>query len=115
MIPHTFEIKSDEKCNCSRSVIINVVYLISFLGTMDKYENMGGVPEQQSLRFFTWWVLLAQVFGLTAVILTAVWMGHFRGGFAWQSDLDKEFNYHPLFMIIGMVFLYGNGDNLIAF
>lgn len=36
-------------------------------------------------------------------------MGHYRQGFAWHDNVAKEFNYHPLFMIIGMVFLYGNG------
>lgn len=34
-------------------------------------------------------------------------MGQFRGGIAWQSLL--EFNVHPLCMIIGMVFLQGDG------
>ncbi len=83
--------------------------LLLYFSVMDKYENMG--VEQQSLRFFTGWVLLAQVFGLVAVILTAVWMGHYREGFAWQSNPAKEFNYHPLFMVIGMIFLYGNGKS----
>ena len=75
---------------------------------MDKYENMGGADPPQNLRLFTWWVLLAQILGLVSVILVAVWMGHYRGGFAWQSDPGKEFNYHPLFMVIGLIFLYGN-------
>lgn len=58
------------------------------------------------LRYFTWLVVVAQVFGVLAVVLVAVWMGHFQGGFAWGSD---PFNYHPLFMVIGMIFLYADG------
>ena len=77
---------------------------------MDKYDRMGGPSDQGSMRMFTGWVLLAQVLGLTAVILVGVWMGNFQGGFAWTEDPGKEFNYHPLFMIIGLVFLYSDGE-----
>ncbi|KAL8600592.1 hypothetical protein ACOMHN_062463 [Nucella lapillus] len=61
------------------------------------------------LRFFTWMVVVAQVFGALAVVMVAVWMGHFQGGFAWRSDPDHQFNLHPLFMILGMIFLYADG------
>jgi len=48
-----------------------------------------------------------QAAGFVAVVLTGVWMGHFRGGFGW--DVDYVFNWHPLLMVLGMVYLYGNG------
>lgn len=73
---------------------------------MDTHDNAYG--SYVNLKGFTGWVLLSQVFGLAAVILVAVWMGNFSGGFAWQSNPTLEFNYHPLFMIIGMVYLYGD-------
>lgn len=52
---------------------------------------------------------IAQITGIMAVVLTGIWMGHFRGGMAWQSDPAHEFNWHPMLMVLGMVYLYGNG------
>ena len=47
--------------------------------------------------------------GAVSVILTVIWLNAYLGGFSW-SDESKVFNYHPLFMLMGMVFLYGNGE-----
>ena len=51
---------------------------------------------------------ITEVIGILAIVMVIIWMSHFRGGFAWDGS-GKEFNYHPIFMILGMVFLYGNG------
>jgi cytochrome b-561 len=40
------------------------------------------------------------------VILIAVWMGSY-GGFGWTDEPALQFNYHPMFMSIGIIFLYG--------
>ena len=47
------------------------------------------------------------------LVMVGTWMGHFRGGFAWHDDVEKEFNYHPLLTVIGLVFLYGNGTHVV--
>ena len=49
-----------------------------------------------------------QILGILAMILTGVWMGKYLGGFAWDGS-GLEFNYHPLCMVISMVFLYSEG------
>jgi len=49
------------------------------------------------------------VLALVVLIIVGVWMGEFQGGFAWHDDVSKEFNYHPLFMTLGFVYLQGNG------
>ncbi|XP_006000379.1 transmembrane ascorbate-dependent reductase CYB561 [Latimeria chalumnae] len=54
-----------------------------------------------------WFIAGSQVLGITVVVITGVWMGHYQGGYAWNGTA-LEFNIHPLCMIIGMVFLYGD-------
>uniref|UniRef100_A0A1I8FD62 Cytochrome b561 domain-containing protein n=1 Tax=Macrostomum lignano TaxID=282301 RepID=A0A1I8FD62_9PLAT len=45
--------------------------------------------------------------GLLAVILTAVWMSVYHGGFSWVPE--RVFNFHPLFHGDRAVFLYADG------
>ncbi|XP_061702941.1 transmembrane ascorbate-dependent reductase CYB561 isoform X2 [Syngnathoides biaculeatus] len=56
---------------------------------------------------FAWLVGGSQVLGVTSVVLTGVWMGHYQGGFAWDGT-QQEFNLHPLCMVLGLVFLQGD-------
>ena len=57
---------------------------------------------------------IAEILGIICLVLVGIWMSHYRGGFAWDGS-GKEFNYHPVFMIFGLVFLYGNGKIFIVF
>ena len=58
-------------------------------------------------------VVLSQVFAVATLILLGVWTGNVLGGFAWDGSM-KQFNFHPLFMIIGMVIINGDGEYSIA-
>ncbi|XP_072299779.1 transmembrane ascorbate-dependent reductase CYB561 [Eucyclogobius newberryi] len=67
-------------------------------------DECGPNPRRSML---TWLVGGSQVLGLVAVVLTGVWMGRYRGGFAWDGSA-QEFNLHPLCMVLGLVFLQGD-------
>nr|CDJ89448.1 Cytochrome b561 domain containing protein [Haemonchus contortus] len=52
-------------------------------------------------------LVISQAFGGLAILLVAIWMGGYEDGFSWTEDPEREFHYHPTFMVMGMVFLYG--------
>lgn len=52
---------------------------------------------------------ITEISGFMAVVLMGIWMGHFRKGFAWTENPNLEFNWHPLLMTLGLIYLYGNG------
>lgn len=51
---------------------------------------------------------IAQIFGVLAVALILGIIFRYQGGVAWNSNLGLKFHWHPILMIIGMIFLYGN-------
>ncbi|XP_017404719.1 cytochrome b561 isoform X1 [Cebus imitator] len=53
-----------------------------------------------------YYVAFSQLLGLTLVAMTGAWLGLYRGGIAWESNL--QFNVHPLCMAIGLIFLQGD-------
>jgi len=55
---------------------------------------------------------IVQIPGILAIVLMAHWNYTYKGGFAWTWDKDylgKSFNWHPLLLTIGLIYLYGNG------
>jgi len=67
------------------------------------------MDQSQRLVTFRLLYLVTQMVGVVIVILIVSWIGLHLEGFGW--DYEKPgiiFNWHPLFMVFGMVFLYGN-------
>ena len=70
------------------------------------YDEIGSSTDPKSFAKFTVGIILSQVIGLVMVILVGCWMGSYHGGYGW--DISTVFNYHPLLMTIGMIYLYGD-------
>lgn len=74
------------------------------------FPDMEQITEPRvSLEGFRPLIIAMEIVGAILIILVAVWCGSYRGGFAWNSNPTLEFNWHPLLMVIGFVFLYANG------
>lgn len=65
--------------------------------------------QTHNLKGYNILLLITEICGAVLILLTMIWIFYFRGGLAWDSDAGKLFNWHPLLMVIGFVFLYANG------
>jgi len=63
---------------------------------------------EQDLRGLRPALVSVEAVGVAMVVLVSIWTGHFMGGFS-GSDANLVFNWHPLLMVISLIFLYGNG------
>lgn len=56
--------------------------------------------------------LVTQLVGIILIILIASWIGIHLNGFGWDYEEPAVlFNWHPILMTVGMVFLYGNCES----
>ena len=62
--------------------------------------------EEDEVASLPWFVALSQVVGIAMVVLVGVWAASYLGGFAWDGS-GLQFNVHPLCMVVGLIFLYG--------
>ncbi|VDK85552.1 unnamed protein product [Dibothriocephalus latus] len=76
------------------------------LRAYDSLDQPPDAPEQRHKAFVPL-VVVVQIAGLLAVVLSIVWMGLYAGGFDW-SQPEIVFNYHPVFMVLGLVFCFGD-------
>ncbi|XP_020281111.1 cytochrome b561-like isoform X2 [Pseudomyrmex gracilis] len=71
-------------------------------------ESPQQTRDSRSLEGFFPLVTITEGCGIVLLILVGVWISYYRGGYSWRSDPKLEFNWHPLLMIIGLVYLYSN-------
>ena len=69
---------------------------------------MDGEIVEQDITGFLPIYSLVQISGFSAVLGMGLWTYHFLDGFGWVYDPTYQFNWHPLLMTTGMIFLYGN-------
>uniref|UniRef100_A0A1B0CGU1 Cytochrome b561 domain-containing protein n=1 Tax=Lutzomyia longipalpis TaxID=7200 RepID=A0A1B0CGU1_LUTLO len=69
-------------------------------------EEIGASPQR--LGNFRVLYLLTVLIGVVLLTLVGGWIGSHLNGLAWQSNPSVQFNWHPLLMTFGMIFLYGN-------
>ena len=73
---------------------------------MEDSNQKRSLSASSSALFYTFVVLL-ELLGLACIVLVFVWTKKYLDGFGWHGT-GKEFDYHPVFMVIGMVVLFGN-------
>ena len=73
-------------------------------------DDAAGEEEEPYKNRETLYFLFAalQALGVVCIILVVIWTDKYLGGFAWDGSA-KMFNWHPLLMVVGFVFFYGNG------
>ena len=74
-------------------------------------DDQHRTSSMRSLFMFSLSVGAVIILGMLAIALTGTWTVKYLGGFAWDRTAH-EFNYHPLCMVISMVFLYSEGKFL---
>lgn len=70
------------------------------------YDEIGHQIDPHAHVKFVGIAVASQIVGCIMIILSGTWMGNYHGGYGW--DISTVFNYHPLFMSMGMIFLYGD-------
>lgn len=63
----------------------------------------------EDLKKFVVGLCAAAAVGLVSIIFVFRWVLHFREGLAWDGGL-AEFNWHPVLMVTGFIFLQGMGE-----
>lgn len=70
-----------------------------------KETQTGRLPKY---RLFYFLYVIMHIIGISIIILMFLWTYNHSGGLGWSNKPSLQFNWHPLLMTIGMVYLYAN-------
>lgn len=90
-------------------LILDLSKIRNLSKTQMTMDEIGGMT--QDLSNFNILYMITQLIGVSIVILMGSWVGLYLDGLAWTSNPKLQFNWHPIMMSIGMIFLYGNCNN----
>lgn len=71
-----------------------------------KSRKMEARNEHLKIRHYKTIYSLTTSIGVGLFIFLLAWILKYRGGFAWHSQPSIQFNWHPFFMILSLIFLY---------
>lgn len=65
-------------------------------------------PKYKLSHLFSVTVCFTEIVGIVCIVTTVCWIMFYRQGLGWDTR-PREFNAHPVFMVVGLVFFYANG------
>lgn len=68
----------------------------------------------ENFRHFVVSLSAALFFGVASIVFVAVWVSHYGEGVAWDGG-PAEFNWHPVLVVSGFIFLQGLGERSLPF
>ncbi|CAH1238261.1 CYB561 [Branchiostoma lanceolatum] len=74
----------------------------------DDFQSGYSYPSTSRMNGLLVLLGVVEALGVAAIAMVCYWTAHYRGGFAWDGS-GQQFNWHPVLMVVGLVFLYGNG------
>ncbi|XP_048341476.1 lysosomal membrane ascorbate-dependent ferrireductase CYB561A3 isoform X2 [Sphaerodactylus townsendi] len=87
-------------------VTIDASVMSLYTKGVDRHRVLPSSSEMPGIQFLPFSILLG-ILGILCVGLTGFWSQHWLGGFAWDGS-SEMFNWHPVFMVTGMLVLYGS-------
>lgn len=69
---------------------------------------MDEIGESEPKINFRLLYTITQAIGFLIIVLVLLWIEFYCDGLGWSSSVKLQFNWHPLLMTIGMIFLYAN-------